>query len=84
MLLMLSVHFPLSFFLKISTLFYFKYVIFLIIGGTTMTIRYLNKWGIMKFKTPEKMKVSNNNNMKVICMFIPFYVYYHSNVQELE
>lgn len=26
------------------------------IGGTTMTIRYFNKWGIMKFKTPEKMK----------------------------
>lgn len=26
------------------------------LGGTTMTIRYLNKWGIMKFKTPEKMK----------------------------
>ncbi|XP_043467273.1 uncharacterized protein C18orf19 homolog A [Leptopilina heterotoma] len=32
----------------------FRYTVTL--GGTTMTIRYLNKWGIMKFKTPEKMK----------------------------
>lgn len=32
----------------------FRYTV--TIGGTTMTIRYLNKWGIMKFKTPEKMK----------------------------